>query len=120
MAVTGSRDVYWYWYRLMVVQRKLSNNSTLLDQLTRNLRRAYYAAVSYIDEQIGRILATINELGLAEDTIVSFLGDHGWQSGEHGEWTKHTNFELTAHAPLMIAVPGLTDQVRKNGNMVWV
>ena len=48
--------------------------------------------------------------GLTNNTIVSFWGDHGWQLGEHGEWCKHTNFELATHAPMMVHVPGVTDK----------
>ena len=50
------------------------------------------------------------DLQFAENTIISFLGDHGWQLGEHGEWSKHTNFELATHAPMMVHIPGLTDK----------
>ena len=52
----------------------------------------------------------LDDLGLARKTIVSLLGDHGWQLGEHGEWCKHTNFEQATHAPMMIHIPGLTDK----------
>ena len=47
---------------------------------------------------------------MADSTIVSLLGDHGWQLGEHGEWCKHTNFELATHTPMMVHIPGQTDQ----------
>ena len=57
-------------------------------------RRAYYSSVTYIDTEIGRVLDTLEELGLADSTIVAFWGDHGWQLGEHAEWAKHTNFEV--------------------------
>ena len=52
----------------------------------------------------------LDDLGITDNTIVSFWGDHGWQLGEHGEWCKHTNFELATHAPMMVHVPGLTDK----------
>ena len=84
-------------------------NTTLPPLKVRQLRRAYYAAISYVDSLVGRVLAALDQLGLANDTIVSFWGDHGWQLGEHGEWCKHTNFELATHAPMMVRVPGLTD-----------
>ncbi|KAK3098287.1 hypothetical protein FSP39_017975 [Pinctada imbricata] len=85
-------------------------NTTLPDDVVLNLRRAYYSAVSWTDLQVGRVLDELEKLGLANNTIVSFWGDHGWQLGEHGEWTKQTNFELGTHAPMMIHVPGLTDK----------
>ena len=56
------------------------------------------------------IFKELDTLGLTNNTIVSLWGDHGWQLGEHGEWTKHTNFELSTHAPMMIHIPGLTDK----------
>ena len=50
----------------------------------------------------------MSALGLEENTIIVFFGDHGWQLGEHSEWCKHTNFEIAARAPLIIKVPGVT------------
>lgn len=85
-------------------------NVTLPDWKTLDLRRAYYAAITYVDYEIGRVLNQLEELGLAKNTIVVLWGDHGWQLGEHSEWCKHTNFEIANRAPLMIKVPGLTDE----------
>eukprot|EP01063_Lacrimia_lanifica_P017823 TRINITY_DN24810_c0_g1_i1.p2 TRINITY_DN24810_c0_g1~~TRINITY_DN24810_c0_g1_i1.p2 ORF type:complete len:526 (+),score=179.90 TRINITY_DN24810_c0_g1_i1:225-1580(+) len=73
------------------------------------LRRAYYAAVSYMDGLVGEVVDALDASPFAKNTVVAFWGDHGWQLGEHGEWAKHTNFELATRAPVMIAVPGLTD-----------
>lgn len=84
-------------------------NTTLPDQITLDLRRAYYSAVTWIDSLVGEVIRELDSLGLSNNTVVSFIGDHGWQLGEHGEWCKHTNFEITTHAPMMIHIPGLTD-----------
>ncbi|KAK3082780.1 hypothetical protein FSP39_005166 [Pinctada imbricata] len=84
-------------------------NSSLPNSVVLDLRRAYYSALSWTDFQLGRVLDELESLGLANNTIVSFWGDHGWQLGEHGEWCKHTNFEIATHAPMMIRIPGLTD-----------
>ncbi|ELU17681.1 hypothetical protein CAPTEDRAFT_166110 [Capitella teleta] len=84
-------------------------NDTLPDEVTLNLRRAYYSAISYTDSLIGDVLSTLDDLGLRDDTIISFWADHGWQLGEHGEWSKSSNFELATHAPMMVSVPGMTD-----------
>lgn len=73
------------------------------------LRRAYYASVSQTDAMLGKVMDALNASPFAKNTVVSFWGDHGWQLGEHGEWCKHTNFELATRAPMMIHVPGLTD-----------
>lgn len=85
-------------------------NDTLSDTITRNLRRGYYASVSYTDYLIGEVLSQLDELGLRKNTIISLWGDHGWQLGEHGEWSKCTNFELATRAPMMVSLEGITDQ----------
>ena len=84
-------------------------NTTIPDDLTIGLRRAYYSTVTYVDDLFGDILQALKDLGLTGNTIVSFFGDHGFSLGEHAEREKRTNFELNTHAPLMIRVPGLTD-----------
>lgn len=79
--------------------------------LTRHLIHGYYAATSYMDAQLGLVLAALDETGLAENTIVVFWGDHGWHLGDHGFWCKHTNFEQAARIPLMVALLGKTGTV---------
>ena len=78
------------------------------EQQARDLKHAYYACVSFTDAQVGRLLKSLDSEGLSDDTIVVLWGDHGWQLGEHGMWDKHSNFETSTHAPLMIRVPGQT------------
>ncbi|ELU07221.1 hypothetical protein CAPTEDRAFT_18188 [Capitella teleta] len=85
-------------------------NSTIPDFKTLELRRAYYSAISYTDYLIGYVVDELKRLGLDKNTIISFWGDHGWQLGEHGEWSKQTNFELATHAPMMVHIPGVTDK----------
>ena len=74
----------------------------------RQMRRSYYASVSYMDHQVGRLLDELEVLGLSENTIVVFFGDHGYQLGEHAEWMKWNNFDITARVPLLLHVPGHT------------
>ena len=70
--------------------------------------QAYYACVSFIDAQVGRLLTSLKEMNLAEDTIVVFWSDHGYHLGEHGGvWQKRTLFEQSARAPLIMRVPGM-------------
>ncbi|MBA3315514.1 MAG: sulfatase [Planctomycetota bacterium] len=70
------------------------------------LIHGYYAALSYTDAQIGKLLDALDEQNLAENTIVVVWGDHGWKLGDHGMWCKHTNYELDAHVPLIMRAPG--------------
>ena len=69
-------------------------------------RQAYYASVSFVDAQVGRLLAALDELNLAENTIVVFWSDNGFHLGEHGGiWQKRTLFDEAAGAPLLIRWP---------------
>ena len=77
------------------------------DANARNLRHGYFACISYVDAQVGRVLAELDRLGLRENTIVLLYGDHGWHLGDHGLWGKITNFEIAARAPLIISAPGM-------------
>lgn len=79
-------------------------------------RRAYRAAVSWMDFLVGEVLNTLEELGLANETIVVLHGDHGWQLGERGNWCKQTNFDLVSRVPFVIKVPWITQShgVRTN------
>ena len=84
----------------------------LSDDQTRRLIHGYYACVSFVDAQIGKVLTKMEELKLAENTIVVLWGDHGWHLGDHGLWCKHSNFETATRAPLIIRVPGNTESQR--------
>jgi iduronate 2-sulfatase len=81
----------------------------LPDDYARQLKHGYYAAVSYMDAQVGRVLAEVERLGLRNNTILILWGDHGWKLGEHDAWTKHSNVENDTWAPLLISVPGMTN-----------
>jgi iduronate 2-sulfatase len=78
----------------------------LTDSQTAHLRLGYYAAISYVDAQIGKVLNELERLELQDRTVICLWGDHGWHLGEHGLWGKTTNFELDTRAPLILAVPG--------------
>ncbi|XP_040261766.1 iduronate 2-sulfatase [Bufo bufo] len=78
----------------------------------RLIRQSYYASVSYLDSQVGQLLSAVENLGLADDTVIAFASDHGWSLGEHGEWAKYSNFDVATRVPLMFYVPGMTTTKR--------
>ena len=78
----------------------------LSDEARRDSIRAYLACVRYVDRQIGRVLAQLEESGLEQDTIVVVWGDHGWHLGEQRQWGKHTPFEHSMRSVLMVRIPG--------------
>lgn len=73
----------------------------------RQLVHGYYAAISYMDAQVGILLNTLDSLGTLNNTVIVLWGDHGWHLGDHDLWNKHTTFEQATRAPLIIAAPGM-------------
>lgn len=82
------------------------DNFAMSEDQQRQMIRAYYAATSYMDAQVGRVLDALQELGLEDDTIVVFASDHGFMLGEHGQWMKNILWEPAARVPLILRVPG--------------
>ncbi len=74
-------------------------------QEQREAVRGYYASVSFLDAQVGRLLDALQRLKIADRTIVVFFGDNGYALGEHGQWLKQTMFEESARVPLIIYAP---------------
>lgn len=70
-------------------------------------RKAYYACVSYVDAQIGKVLNALKESGMEKNTIVILIGDHGWHIGEHNFWGKHNTLFNAIRAPMIIKAPDL-------------
>lgn len=82
------------------------------DATALRLIRGYRACVSFMDAQVGRVLAELDRLGLRENTVVVFWGDHGYHLGENGLFTKMTNFELGTHVPLIVSAPASLQKTR--------
>jgi arylsulfatase A-like enzyme len=75
------------------------------ESFQKDMIHGYRASVSYIDAQIGKVLGKLDELGLADNTIIVLWGDHGWHLGDHGMFCKHTNYEQAVRSPLIFAAP---------------
>lgn len=89
-------------------EEKASLERPVSDAYTRKVRHAYYAAISYVDAQVGKVLEALEAEGLAENTIVVVWGDHGWHLGDQRVWGKHTIFENALRSTLIIKAPGFS------------
>lgn len=85
------------------------------DELSRTFRHGYYAATTYSDAQIARVLDALERLGLADNTVVIVSSDHGWSLGDHTLWNKHSLFNLATQSPLIVRAPGASSNTRVSG-----
>ena len=88
---------------------KASLEGPVSDEYARKLRHAYFASVSYIDAQVGKLLNELDRLGIAENTVIVLWGDHGWHLGDQLVWGKHTVFERALKSAFILKIPGKTN-----------
>src|SRR5204862_277877 len=91
---------------------------TFTPEQAAEIRHGYLANISYMDAQLGRVLAALETSGVADRTIIVFVSDHGYHLGEQSLWGKTSNFELDARVPLLIAAPGLESAKQKTSSLV--
>lgn len=84
----------------------------------RKAKQAYYASISFMDAQVGKLLRTLEEEGIADKTIVVFCGDNGYNLGQHGMWMKQALFEHSSRVPMLISVPGVTNDEKMSDRCV--
>ncbi|MXV92386.1 MAG: sulfatase [Chloroflexi bacterium] len=102
----GIPDYAWHNSRELRGYSDVPAAGPLPDALIRRLRQGYYACVSYMDAQVGKLLDSLEAQGLLENTIIALWGDHGYHLGEKSLWGKTTNYELDTRAPLIVSAPG--------------
>jgi len=103
----GSPGLAFHNWEELRGYRDIPDSGALAPEKEQELWQGYYACISYIDSQIGKIMDKLAELNLRENTIVVLWGDHGYHLGEQNIWCKSTNFELDARVPLIISAPGM-------------
>ncbi len=102
-----SPKVAFHSHRELGGYKGVPKNEDLDAEQSRVLRHGYYACVSYVDAQVGKVLDALKRLALEQNTIVVIWGDHGFTLGESSRWCKATNFELDTKVPLLIRTPNL-------------
>jgi choline-sulfatase len=108
MIPVEQRDVHSQWLHVS----HGADLQPVSEEQVRNARRAYYSNISYIDDKVGRLLATLRACGMEGDTIVVFTSDHGEMLGERGMWYKQTFFEPSSRVPLLLYQPGTRSAAR--------
>jgi iduronate 2-sulfatase len=93
-------------------------NWDVSEQGQRESIQAYYASISFLDANVGRLLDALDTRGLTENTIVVFMSDHGYHLGDRGQWMKQTLFERSARAPVIVAGPGVAARGRASTRIV--
>ena len=84
------------------------------DTVAKKLIHGYYATVSYVDTQVGKVLKELKNLGLKDNTVIVLVGDHGWSLMEHGLWVKHSNFRVALQVPLIISASNISKDRHTN------
>lgn len=98
----------------------IPNEGPVSNEKALELIHGYYAAVSYSDAQVGKVLSKLKQLGLDKNTLVILIGDHGWQLGEHAMWCKHCNYKTSLNAPMIIRMPNGDKNKRVNKLVEYV
>lgn len=100
-------DIAFHQWQELRGYKDIKKKGALATEKEKELWHGYYACVSFVDAQIGKVLKTLDELNLRENTIIVLWGDHGYHLGEQDLWCKSTNFDLSARSPLIISAPGI-------------
>lgn len=98
--------------------KDMPDTGPVTQEQQRHLIHGYYAATSYMDAQLGKVLDALDATGFTSNTIIVFWGDHGWHLGDHGMWCKHTNYEQAAHIPVIVSAPGITQAGSRTKSLI--
>ncbi|MFC3196837.1 sulfatase [Parapedobacter deserti] len=107
----GSPELAFHQWQELRGYADVPDEGEITPEQEQELIHGYYACISYVDAQIGKVMDRLEELGMANNTIIVLWGDHGYHLGEQALWCKSTNFELDVRVPLILSAPGM----RSNG-----
>jgi iduronate 2-sulfatase len=102
----GMSELNWWESREIRTFPDVPSDGLIPSEKEARMRHGYYAATSYLDANIGRVLEALDTSGVADNTIIVFWSDHGYHLGENRHWSKVTLRELDAQVPLLVSVPG--------------
>jgi arylsulfatase A-like enzyme len=102
------------WGELRGMYDDIPSEGPVSDEMALKLIHGYLACVSYTDDMVGKLLDELENLEMLDDVIIILWGDHGFQLGDHTLWCKHTLYETSMHAPLIISAPGYNSGQRVN------
>lgn len=102
------------------IKQHIKADGLLDNEKQAELIHGYFACVSFIDAQIGKLLDELKQLGLDKNTVIVLWGDHGWHLGDHGLWCKHSNFEQATRSPLIFADPTITGSQKNSSPTEFV
>ena len=114
------RSIAHDWLELRNWYIDIPDSGPLSYDMEKNLIKSYYASVSYLDAVVGKLIDSLDELGLRDNTTIVFWSDHGFFLGEHGFWCKHHTFQEAIHVPLIVSSPGLKKNVKTNSLVEYV
>lgn len=99
-------------------EERAEKGKKISDRYAKKLRHAYFASVSYVDAQVGKLLDELERLDLRKNTIIVVWGDHGWNLGDHTMWGKHTLFERSLKSAFMISTPNMAEAGKASDRII--
>ncbi|WP_257669247.1 sulfatase [Parapedobacter tibetensis] len=114
----GSPDLAFHQWQELRGYNDIPDEGGISPEQEQEIIHGYYACISYVDTQIGKVMDRLETLGLSDNTVIVLWGDHGYHLGEQDLWCKSTNFELDTRVPLIVASPGMRGNGSKTDAMV--
>jgi arylsulfatase A-like enzyme len=108
------------WTELRNAYLDIPQSGPVSAEMEKDLIKSYYASVSYMDAMVGKLIQSLDDLGLRENTTIIFWSDHGFFLGEHGFWCKHHTFNEAIHVPLIVSSPGMKKNVQSDALVEYV